>query len=159
VTTIREIRADEVGVVTDLYLELCRSLSQRDADWGVPARESIRRWIQRTTETDEAVCLVPEIGEEIAGYLLASVSRHPAMPGVTGDLEELYVRPAPDEDALKRRLVEAGIEWARARGAGVIATKVGLEAPWTEEELAFWGSLGFENDTTEVTHYFFDGCD
>lgn len=41
----------------------------------------------------------------------------------------------------------------------MIATKVGLEAPWTEKELAFWGSLGFENDTTEVTRYFSDGCD
>jgi len=101
---------------------------------------------------------VPEIGEEIAGYLLASVSRHPAMPGVTGDLEEL--RPA----RARRGCAEAEARRSRHRldasaGRGVIATKVGLEAPWTEKELAFWGSLGFENDTTEVTRYFSDGCD
>ena len=76
-TTIREIRRDEVDLVTDLYPEPYRSLSERDAEWGVPDREPIRRWIERTTETDEAVCLVPEIDGETAGYLLASVSRHP----------------------------------------------------------------------------------
>jgi L-amino acid N-acyltransferase YncA len=144
--------------VTDLYLELCRSLSERDADWGVPDRGPIRRWIARTTETDEAVCLVPELDGGVAGYLLASVSGHPAMPGVVGDLEELYVRPGPDQDAVKRELVEAGVAWARARGARVIVGTVGLDAPWTAEELGFWASLGFDNDTTEVKRYYEDGC-
>jgi hypothetical protein len=157
-TTIREIHRDEVDLVTDLYLDACRSLSERDAEWGVPAREPIRRWIERTTETDEAVCLVPEIDGEAAGYLLASVSGHPAMPGITGELEELSVRP-PNEDAIKRELVEAGIAWARARKAGVIGSRVGLDAPWTTEELASWGSMGFEHDTTEVKRYYLDGCD
>jgi hypothetical protein len=108
------------------------------------------------------VCLVPEIEGEIAGYLLASVSDHPAMPGTLGELGELgelYVRPRPDEDAVKRELVEAGVAWARARKAGMIRGTVGLDAPWTAEELAFWASLGFENDTTEVKRYFLDGCD
>ena len=141
-TTIREIRPAEVGAVTDLYLELCRSLSERDGDWGVPEREPIRRWIARTIETDEAVCLVPEIDGEVGGYLLATVTGHPAMPGITGELEELYVRPGPDEDAIKRELVQAGIAWARARDAGVISSRVGLDAPWTSDELTFWASLG-----------------
>jgi GNAT superfamily N-acetyltransferase len=158
-TTIREIRPVEVEIVTDLYLEVCRSLSERDNDWGVPDREPIHRWVTRTTETDEAVCLVPEIDGEIVGYLLASVSGHPAMPGVTAQLEELYVRPGPDDDALKRQLVEAGVAWARTRKAGVIAATVALEAPWTAEELEFWISLGFENDITEVRRYYLDGCD
>lgn len=67
VTTIREIRADEVGVVTDMYLELCRSLSERDADWGVPAREPIRRWIQRTTETDARYASCPRSARRSPG--------------------------------------------------------------------------------------------
>lgn len=159
VTTIREIRRDEVELVTDLYLELCRSLSERDAEWGVPDREPIRRWIERTTETDEAVCLVPEIEGRAAGYLLASVSRHPAMPGVTGELEELYVRPGPERDPAMRELVEAGVGWARARDAGVVVGTVGLDAPWTDEELGFWSSLDFERDTAEVKRYYLDGCD
>jgi GNAT superfamily N-acetyltransferase len=151
---IREIRLDEVGTVTDLYMEMWGSLADRHADWAVGDRDPIHRWIARTTETDEAVCLAPEFDVEIAGYLLASVSRHPAMPGTTGELEGLYVRPRHDEDAVKRDLVEAGVAWARERNVGTI----GLDAPWTSEELAFWTSLGFENDTTEVKRYYTDGC-
>ncbi len=158
-TTIREIQPVEVGTVTDLYMELWGSLAERDEDWAVGDRRPIHRWIERTTETDEAVCLVPEIAGAIVGYLLASVSRHPAMPGVLGELEELYVRPGPDEDAVKRDLVEAGVAWARERDAGVIKGTVGLYAPWTAEELDFWGSMRFENDTTEVKRYYGDGCD
>ena len=158
-TTIREIRPVEADFVTDLYLELCRTLSERDSEWGVPDREPIFRWVSRTTETDKAVCIVPEIEGEIVGYLLGSVSGHPAMPGVTAQLEELYVRPGPDEDAVKRQLVEAGVAWARARKAGVITATVGLDASWTADELEFWTALGFENDITEVRSYYLDGCD
>ena len=128
-TTIREIRRDEVDLVANLYLEPCRSLSERDAEWGVPDREPIRRWIERTTETDEAVCLVPEIdGDRRLPPGLREPA--PAMPGVAGELEELHVRPGSDEDGVRRELVEAGVGWARARDAGVIASKVGLDAPW-----------------------------
>ena len=158
-STIREIRTDEVDLVTDLYLELCRSLSEQDAEWGVPDREPIRRWIARTLETDEAVCLVPELDGGVAGYLLASVSGHPAMSGITGELEELYVRPGPDRAQVLHELVEAGATWARARDARVIVGTVGLDAPWTADELAFWASLGFEHDTAEVKRYYEDGCD
>jgi hypothetical protein len=60
----------------------------------------------------------------------------------------------------KRALVVAGIVWARERGARPIQTTVALGAPTTDEELAFWASLGFEHDQTLVTRYFLDddGC-
>jgi hypothetical protein len=85
--TIREIHPDEVASVTHLFLEMCRLLSERDAEWGVPQREPIARWIRRTTETDDAVCFVNAVDGEISGDLLASVTRHPAMPGIMGTLE------------------------------------------------------------------------
>jgi L-amino acid N-acyltransferase YncA len=85
--TIREIRRDDAAPVTDLYLEACSPYSERDPDWGVPDWDAINRWVLRTTESDDAVCLVAEVEGEIVGYLLASVARHPAMPGVLGKLE------------------------------------------------------------------------
>jgi hypothetical protein len=108
----------------------------------------------RTTESDEAVCLVIELEGTIAGCLFASVARHPAMPGVLGQLEELHVRPGPDEDRLRRELVDVGIAWARDRRAHPIQTTIGLEAPWTDGELSFWTSIGFEHDQALVTRYF-----
>jgi len=67
------------------------------------------------------------------------------MPGVLGQLEELHVRPGPDEVWLKRELVDVGIAWARDRMAAPIQTTVGLEARWTDGELSFWTSIGFEH--------------
>jgi GNAT superfamily N-acetyltransferase len=154
VTTIREIRPSEALAVTELYLDYCRGYNERDAEWGVPERGPIERWISRTTETEDAVCLVPEVGGAIVGFLLASLSKHPAMPGISGQLEELYIRPGPDRDELRRRLVESAISWARERGANVMVATVALDSPWTGEEMVFWGALGFENDTAEVKRYY-----
>jgi L-amino acid N-acyltransferase YncA len=158
--TIREIRRDQAASVTDLYLEMCRRLSERDSDWGVPDWDPINRWILRTTESDDAVCLVAEVEGSIVGYLLASVARHPAMPGVLGTLEELHVRPGPSEERLKNQLVDGGITWARDRGASPIQTTVGLGSPWFDQELSFWTSIGFEHDQALVTRYFLEdeGC-
>jgi hypothetical protein len=155
--TIREIRRDESAAVTDLYRDACSRLFELDPDCGVPDRDPIYRWILRTTESDEAVCLVIEVEGTIAGCLLASVTRHPAMPGVLGQLEELHVRPGSDELRLKRELVDVGIAWARDRKADPIQTTVGLEAPWTDGELSFWTSIGFEHDEALVTRYFPEG--
>ena len=82
------------------------------------------------------------------------------MPGVTGELEELFDRAGPGEGPARRELVDAGIAWALEREAKVIRTTIGLDAPWTGEELSFWTSLGFEYDQTVATRYFLDdgGC-
>lgn len=60
---------------------------------------------------------------------------------------------------MKRQLVEAGVAWLGHGKAGVITATVGLDAPWTADELEFWTALGFENDITEVRRYYLDGCD
>ena len=156
--TIREIRRNESAPVTDLYLEMCRVLAEADADWGVPDRDPIHRWILRTMESDDAVCLVSDVEGVIIGFLLASVARHPAMPGVLGTLEEVHVRPREGEN-LKPELVEEGIVWARDRVASPIQTSVGMDSPWADEELSFWKSMGFEHDQALVTRYFAaEGC-
>jgi L-amino acid N-acyltransferase YncA len=84
--TIREIRPEEAPAVTDVYVEACRLLAEIDPDSGIPDWGAINRWITRTTETDEAVCLIKEVDGTIVGYLLASVERHPASRVVRGSL-------------------------------------------------------------------------
>jgi hypothetical protein len=154
--TIREIRPEEAAGVTDLYLEACRLLAELDPDSGVPNWDTINRWITRTAQSDQAVCLIKEVEGAIVGNLLASITPHPAMPGVLGTLEELHVRPGPDTGRMRVELVEAGIAWARAREASPIQTTVALDAPLTNEDLSFWTSVGFEHDQALVTRYFLE---
>jgi Acetyltransferase (GNAT) family len=157
--TIREIRRNECAPVTDLYLEMCKVLAEADSDWGVPDRDPIHRWILRTTESHDAICLVSEVDGVIIGFLLASVARHPVMPGVLGMLEEVHVRSTREAENRKRELVEEGIVWARSRGANPIQTTVGVDSPWADEELSFWKSIGFEHDQAIVRRYFpEEGC-
>jgi hypothetical protein len=158
--TVREMGPDDADRVTDLYVDACRRLSERAPDWGVPERGPINRWVLRTLESDDAVCLVAEADGGIVGLLLASVSRHPAMPGVLGTLEEVMVEPGPDHLARMGELVDAGVAWARDRNASPIQATVGLGAPWTQDELSFWTSNGFEHDQALVTRYFLEdeGC-
>jgi hypothetical protein len=104
---------------------MCRVLAEADSDWGVPDRDPIDRWILRTTESDDAVCLVSEVDGVIIGFLLASVSRHPVMPGVLGMLEEVHVRSTREAENRKRELFEEGIVWARSRGANPIQNNGG----------------------------------
>ena len=157
--TIREIRRNESAPVTDLYVEMCKVLAEADSDWGVPDRDPIHRWILRTMESDDAVCLVSEVYGVIIGFLLASVAHHPAMPGVLGTLEEVHVSPRWEGENRKRELVEEGIVWARNRGASPIQTTVGMDSPWADEELSFWKSIRFEHDQALVTRYFpAEGC-
>jgi hypothetical protein len=109
---------------------------------GVPDWDPIHRSILRATESDDAVCLVSEVDGVIIGFLLASIARHPAMPGVLGTLEEIRIRPGREEAKRKRELVEGGITWARNREASPIRTTVGVDSPWFDEELSFWRSIG-----------------
>ena len=92
---------------------------------GVPDWDPIHRSILHATESDDAVCLLSEVDGVIIGFLLASIARHPAMPGVLGTLEEIRIRPGREEAKRKRELVEGGITWARNREASPIQTTVG----------------------------------
>ncbi len=150
--TIRQIRPAESPSVTELYVDLSREIADRDPESEVVDPGPIDRWIRRTAETDDAVCLVVESADTLVGFLLASVRRHPAMPGVVAELEALYVRPSPDREALERQLVDAGIAWARDREAGVVVTQVAVDA-WTTNQLERWDAFGFEHQTAELRRY------
>ena len=130
--TIREIRRDEVPLATDQYLEACRLLWERDADWGVPDRD-------RST---------------------AGSFARPSPTGRSAWSRTTTTRGSPACSSPPSLVIRPGIAWARDRGAGPIQTTVGLVAPWTEEELSFWSSMGFEHDQALVTRYFpeDEGC-
>jgi GNAT superfamily N-acetyltransferase len=152
VAIIREIRPSESPSVTELYLDFSREIADRDPESEVVESGPIERWIGRTTDTDDAVCLVAEGSASLAGFVLASVQRHPAMPGAVAELEALYVRPSPDRETVERQLVDAGIAWARDREAGVVVTKVAVDA-FTPQEIERWGAFGFEHTAAELRRY------
>ena len=112
--TIREIRRDEVPLATGQYLEACGLLWERDADWGVPDRDPIDRWILRTIESDGAVCLAPD--DDHDGIAVCSSP------------------PSP--------VIRSGIAWARDRGRRPDPNDGRPCVPWTEEGCPSGARLG-----------------
>ena len=102
--TIRVIRRNEVAPVTELYLEMCRLLAEVDSDWGVPDWDPIHRWILRTTESDDAVCLVSEVDGVIIGFLLG-FSRSPPSDARSA----WHARGGPRPPRAGGRETEAGV--------------------------------------------------
>ena len=117
---------------------------------GVPDWDPIHRSILRATESDDAVCLLSEVDGVIIGFLLASIARHPAMPGVLGTLEEIRIRPGWEEAGVSRGRNHLGTQ---SRGQPD-PDDGRVDSPWFDEELSFWRSIGFEHDQALVTRYF-----
>ena len=77
------------------------------------------------------------------------------MPGLTGDIEELYVQPGPHRQAVQVDLVRQAVNFMKERGAANIHTRIciGNECPEEEELRAFWHELGWDNDMTIYSIY------
>lgn len=156
-TTIRPMHPTEAGAVRDLWNEMCEvSESAAPAGWGALSAESleqIRHNLERTPAHPDVLCLVAEDNREMFGFLTASVTRHAVMPGLGGEIEELYARAGADQSQVRALLAQKAIDWFHERGVGVIWSRVALDAPWTTSDIAFWTRLGFEHDQTLLSRY------
>lgn len=149
---IRPMREADAERVRDLWMKAC-------ADMGTPLPEKSARQILANLEQYPAhsnvLCLVVEEQESISGYLTCSVTGHPVMPGLSGEIEELHVQPGPQRQALLAELVRQAVVYMQARGAMSIHTRIGIgeESPEETEQRAFWQSLGWVNDMTIYSIY------
>lgn len=149
---IRNMQEREAERVRDLWLQMC-------ADAGTPLPESSARVIlanlkQYTTHPD-VHCFVAEEQHILTGFVTCGVTKHPVMPGLTGEIEELYVQPGPHQQAVQAELVSQAVAFMKGRGARSIHTRIGIgeESPEEGKQRAFWQSLGWENDMTIYSIY------
>jgi ribosomal protein S18 acetylase RimI-like enzyme len=146
---IRRIRADEAERVTKLWDDACRAVPG-GAPLSERGRRNIARMLRAAAEHPEIFCLVATVGGAVVGYTVGRVSGHPVLPGLEGELEDLYVVPAARERSIGGRLADAAIARLRDAGAGVISIHVDAD---DEEAQAFWTSRGFEGDTVRFALY------
>ena len=86
----------------------------------------------------------------IVGYTLGRVSGDPLLPGLAGELDDLYVAPDAPDRSIGRRLAETAIARLRDAGAEVIWTHVDTN---DEKAQAFWAALGFKGDMVRFSLY------
>lgn len=152
---IRQMQEHEAERVRDLWLQMC-------AEAGTPLPESSARLILANVKqyaSHQLVhCFVAEEQHVILGFVTCCVQGHPVAPGISGEIEELYVQPiepAAHLQTIQADLVKQAVTFMLAQGAGSIHTRtcVGKECPEEAELRAFWLSLGWENDMTIYSIY------
>jgi hypothetical protein len=146
------MRPQEVERVRDLWLQMCT-----EAGTPLPekAAQQILANLKLYTAHQDVHCFVAEEQDLLIGFLTCSVTGHPVMPGLAGEIEELYVQHGPHRHTVQAELVRQAVAFMQARGARSIHVRIGIEeeSPKEGEQRAFWQSLGWENDMTIYSIY------
>jgi GNAT superfamily N-acetyltransferase len=108
------------------------------------ARRRVTDNLQRTIDHPDAFCLVARLDDRVIGFVTASISGHPVMPGRSSEIEEISVH----RDFRRRRigsdLMKAALQWLDGGGLRPIRCVYPSEdAAWLKPFLL---SLGFECD-------------
>jgi hypothetical protein len=77
------------------------------------------------------------------------------MPGLAGEIEELYVQAGPHAQTVQAELVRQAVAFIKERGANSTHTRIGIgeESPMEVEQRSFWQALGWENGMTIYSIY------
>lgn len=149
---IRTMQAHEAARVRDLWLQMC-------SEAGTPLPERASRQIlanlAQYAAHAEVRCFVAEEGQTLIGFLTCCLTRHPVAPGLSGEIEELYVQADPHEHTTQAEMVREAVAFLQAQGTRSIHTHIGIgkESPDEGEQRAFWQSLEWENDMTIYSIY------
>jgi len=149
---IRQMEEREAERVCTLWLQMC-------ADAGTPLPEASAQLIlanlKQYATHQVARCFVAEEEHTITGFVTCCVTSHPVMPGLSGEIEELYAQPVAHRQEIQSNLVRQAVAFMQAQGVGSIHTSICVgDEDCPEAELrAFWQSLGWENDMTIFSIY------
>lgn len=149
---IREMHEHEAEYVRNLWLQMC---AEAGTPLGEKEAQQILANLQQYATHQEVHCFVAEEQHLLIGFLTCIVTGHPVMPGLSGDIEELYVQPDPHQKTTQTELVRQAVALMQAQGASSIHRQIGIGAESLEEgeQRTFWQSLGWENDMTIYSIY------
>ena len=147
---IRGIQQSEGDVVGDLWDRMCREIQD-----GGPLTEQGHRNLSRMLAMSawhrDAFCLVAMDGVQVIGFVNGRVSIGDGLlPGLTGEIDSLYVVPEQRGKGISRALAEAAVKQLRDQGAHTIRY---LSCADALDDHRFWQGLGFEPDMVCLSLY------
>jgi len=148
---IRRIRVDEAPAVRELYRESVLEAAERHPEdrLGISERglDNLETQFRLGAVHEDVITLVAEEDNKLVGFVLAEVTRGRSLPGVAGEVAELWIRPGYEQ--LREELARAAVALLRERGAGAIFHTDDAKRPQREP----WESLGFEPDVVRFSLY------
>jgi GNAT superfamily N-acetyltransferase len=147
---IRRINQGEGGTVGDLWDRMCREVED-----GGPLTERGRRdlsgMLAMSAWHRDAFCLVAVDGVQVIGFVNGRASIGDGLlPGVSGEIDSLYVVPEERGKGISRALAEAAVDWLREQGAHTIRY---LSCADARDDHRFWRGLGFAPDMVCLSLY------
>ena len=143
---IRPMKIPEAEAVRDLWNEAC----VKAVGHPLPENSSnkVLLNLRKYPQNETYHCLVAETGDQIVAFLTCGVRGHPIGPGLVGEIEELYAQSGYEQ--AKMALVKEAVIIMKRQGASVVTTRVAVDEP---DDLAFWQSLEWEQDTVNFNIY------
>ena len=147
---IRRVHEEEAPTLR----ELCRHAVQRLAEsypddrYGISEHglDCLERHWRLGASHDEAFCLVAVRDGAIVGWVDAELSRSPTLPGVAGEIGDLYRLPGHED--VGRPLVEEAVRRLQELGASPILHMDDIRRPDP-----VFDELGFERDVVRQSLY------
>lgn len=144
---IREIRTSDVDEMLALRLQW---LFKRFNAVNITEQEQV--WFASYPGNSMASALVAKEDNQLVGYVLCALMRHPAMPGMSALIDEVCVAETHRRQGIGRQLV-AELR-ARLLSSFNDLSTISAQADREDETAkAFWQALGFEHHLIEFTDY------
>ena len=149
---IRNMQESEAERVRDLWLQMC---TEAGTPLPVASSQLILTNLKQYSSHQMVHCFVAEEQHTLIGFVTCAVTGHPVLPGLSGEIEELYVQPDPNGQEVRANLVRHAVTFMQTLGARSVHTDicVGKECLEEMQLRTFWRSLGWENDMTIYSIY------
>jgi predicted N-acetyltransferase YhbS len=151
-TTIRRMRLAEAPVLRELTKEAVAWEAARYPEDQIGISEAgldnLETHYRVGAAHPDLITLVAEEGGEIVGFVDAEITRDRSLPGVSGEIGDLYVTEEAGDEVAKALVGEA-VRLLRERGAGAIFHTEDADRPDREP----WETLGFTADVVRLSLY------
>jgi hypothetical protein len=149
--SIRRIRIEEAPAVRELYRRSVLEAAERHPEDRIGVSDdglgNLETHFRLGAVHDDVITLVADEDGDLVGFVLAEVVRGRSLPGVVGEVAELWTRPG--DEGLRAELAREAVRLLRDRGAGPIFHTDDAKHPEREP----WESLGFEADVVRFSLY------
>lgn len=147
---IRRVREDEAPTLRKLCRDAVQRLAERYPDdrYGISEQglDHLEQHWRLGASHDEAFCLVAVREGAIVGWVDAELSRSTTLPGLAGEIGDLYRLPGHED--VGRPLVEAAVRRLQELGASPILHMDDIRRPDP-----VFDELGFERDVVRQSLY------
>jgi GNAT superfamily N-acetyltransferase len=111
--------------------------------------QAMHQTLAALVDNRDAGCLVAYVDQEPAGFVTFAAIEHPAMPGVVGTIDMLFVRRPHRRRGIGAALVSGSLDELRRRHVHVFRVEYDRSDP---RAARFWKALGWSEATVGYLH-------